>query len=62
VQPAALPCGGRVVHDFLHVGDPDVLAADRADDRDDETGTQPPLGIGVPAGSLGDADRKCDAE
>jgi hypothetical protein len=50
VQPRALPRGGRGVDDLLHVGDPDVLAADRADDRGDEPLAQPALGIGVPAG------------
>ena len=49
-QPCALPRGGRGVDDLLHVGDPDVLAADRGDDRGDEPLAQPPLGIGVPAG------------
>jgi hypothetical protein len=34
----------------MHVGDPDVLTGGRADDRGDEPGALPPLGVGVPAG------------
>ena len=49
-QPRALPRGGRGVDDALHVGDPDVLAADPRDDRGGEPLAQPALGIGVLAG------------
>ena len=47
VQPGALARGGRGVDRLLHVGDLDVLAGDRGDDRGDEPLAQPPLGVGV---------------
>ena len=50
VQPGALPGRGRGVDHLLHVGDPDVLAGHRGDDRGGEPGAQPPLGVGVLAG------------
>ena len=47
VQPGALARGGRGVDRLLHVGDLDVLAGDRGDDRGHEPLAQPPLGVGV---------------
>ena len=49
-QPGALACGGGGVDDALHVGEADVLAADRREDWGDEPLAQPPLGVGVLAG------------
>jgi len=51
-DPAALAGRGRGADDLLHVRGPDVLARHRADHRDGEPLTQPPLGMGVLARPL----------
>lgn len=50
MEPAAFLGGGRGVDVPPHVGDPDVLAGQAADNRGHEPITQPPLGVGVLAG------------
>jgi hypothetical protein len=52
MEPAAFLCRRGGVDDSLHVGDPDVLASQAADDRGHESLAQPPLSVGVLAGPL----------